>query len=73
MLFEELGLPTVTVGTSAFTDLLQLEAEQRGLGELARLIVPHPLGGLKPERVRARVDDGVVDALESALTGGGGA
>ena len=66
-----MGIPTVTVGTSAFTDLLQLEAEQRGLPELDRLIVPHPLGGLRPERVRARVDDGVLDRLESALLGAG--
>lgn len=66
-----MGIPTVTVGTSAFTDLLQLEAEQRGLPELDRLIVPHPLGGLRPERVRARVDDGVLDRLEAALLGAG--
>ena len=64
-----MGIPTVTVGTTAFTDLLQLEAEQRGLPELDRLIVAHPLGGLRPERVRARVDDAVVDRLESALLG----
>ena len=66
-----MGIPTVTVGTSAFTDLLQLEAEQRGLPELDRLIVPHPLGGLRSDRVRARVDDRVVDRLESALLGQG--
>ena len=64
-----MGIPTVTVGTSAFTDLLQLEAEQRGLPELDRLIVPHPLGGLRPERVRARVDAAVLDRLEAALLG----
>ena len=64
-----MGIPTVTVGTTAFTDLLQLEAEQRGLPELARLLIPHPLGGLRPERVRARVDDGVLDRLEAALLG----
>ena len=64
-----MGMPTVTVGTTAFTDLLQLEAEQRGLPQLDRLIVPHPLGGLRPERVRARVDDGVLDRLEAALLG----
>ena len=66
-----MGIPTVTVGTSAFTDLLQLEAEQRGLPDLDRLIVPHPLGGLRPERVRARIDDAVVDRLEAALLGQG--
>ena len=60
----------MTVGTSAFTDLLQLEAEQRGLAELDRVIVPHPIGGLKPEAVRRKVDDAVVDQLLASLTGG---
>lgn len=64
-----MGIPTVTVGTSAFTSLLQIEAEQRGRPELDRLIVQHPLGGLRPERVRARVDDDVIDRLEAALLG----
>jgi hypothetical protein len=41
------------------------------LPELDRLIVQHPLGGLRPDRVRARVDDAVVDRLESALLGQG--
>ncbi len=61
----------MTVGTSAFTDLLQLEAEQRGLADLERVIVPHPIGGLKPETVQGKVDDAVVDQLLSALTGEG--
>lgn len=60
----------MTVGTSAFTDLLQLEAEQRGLAELDRVIVPHPIGGLKPEAVRRKVDDEVVDQLLASLTTG---
>ena len=59
----------MTVGTSAFTDLLQLEAEQRGLADLERVIVPHPIGGLKPAVVQGKVDDAVVDQLLSALTG----
>ena len=60
----------MTVGTSAFTDLLQLEAEQRGLADLDRVIVPHPIGGLKPEAVRRKVDDAVVDQLLASLTAG---
>ena len=62
----------MTVGTTAFTDLLQLEAEQRGLADLERVIVPHPIGGLKPEAVQGKVDDVVVDQLFSALTAGSG-
>ena len=65
-MLEAHGIPTVTIGTDAFTDLLALEAEQRGLPELERIIVPHPLGGLQAEKVRAKVP-GIVDALHAAL------
>ena len=58
----------MTIGTSAFTDLLQLEAEQRGLPALERIIVPHPIGGLKPEVIHAKVGDDVIDQLQDALT-----
>ena len=58
----------MTIGTDAFTELLALEAEQRGLAELSRVIVPHPLGGLKPEVVRTKVSDTVVDEVLAALT-----
>ena len=65
-MLEAHGIPTVTIGTDAFTDLLALEAEQRGLPELERIIVPHPLGGLKPDAVRAKVPQ-IMDELYSAL------
>ena len=58
----------MTIGTSAFTDLLQLEAEQRGLPELQRIIVPHPIGGLKPEAIEGKVGEDVIDQLQAALT-----
>lgn len=58
----------MTIGTSAFTDLLQLEAEQRGLPALERIIVPHPIGGLKPEAIAGKVGDDVIDQLHAALT-----
>ena len=53
-MFEAEGIPTITIGTDAFTDLLALEAEQRGLPNLERIIVPHPLGGLKEPEVRQK-------------------
>lgn len=56
----------MTIGTDAFADLLQLESEQRGLPQLHRVIVPHPLGGLKEDAVRAKVPP-VVDAIADAL------
>ena len=40
--------------------------KQRGLPELERIIVPHPLGGLKPDAVREKVPQ-IIDDLFSAL------
>ena len=57
------------VATTAFEDLVRLEAEQRGLPDLPYIAVPHPLGGIRPpaveEKARASIDD-----LVEALMGG---
>ncbi len=58
----------MTIGTDAFTELLLLEAEQRGMPELPHVIVPHPLGGLKAPAVQAKVSDDVLDEVLAALT-----
>ena len=42
-------------------------AEQRGLPDLARLIVPHPIGGLKPEAVRAKAAPSTMLAMWAAV------
>ncbi len=56
----------MTIGTDAFDELLQLEAEQRGLPDLKRVIVPHPLGGLKDAAVQEKVPP-IVEALFASL------
>lgn len=58
----------MTTGTDAFEALLELEARQQGLPSLANIIVPHPIGGLKPEVVREKVTPEVVDRVLAALT-----
>ena len=58
----------MTVATDAFEDLLKLEAEQRGMADLAYIVVPHPLGGIKPAEVRVKAL-AAVDDLERALLG----
>ena len=65
-MFESQGIPTVTIGTDAFEELLHLEAENRGLPDLHNVIVPHPLGGLKEDAVREKVPP-IVDQLFEAL------
>ena len=40
----------MVIGTDEFAELVRLECEQRGLPELHRLAIPHPIGGIKPPR-----------------------
>ena len=47
-------MPTVTVGTDAFERLAALQSGAMGHPDLAVVIVPHPLGGIEPDEVRAR-------------------
>ena len=55
--------------TDAFEDLFHMEADHRGVPALRYVLVPHPLGGLKPDAVRAKAE-AAVDDLEAALLGG---
>ncbi|MFN0147693.1 MAG: hypothetical protein ACKVT1_14390 [Dehalococcoidia bacterium] len=57
----------MTIVTDAFMDLFTLEAEQRGLPGLTHLLVPHPLGGIRPPAVREKAL-AAVDNLLAALT-----
>jgi hypothetical protein len=58
----------VTIATDAFEDLLKLEAEQRGMADLTYLVVPHPLGGIRPAKVHEKAA-AAVDGLAAALLG----
>jgi hypothetical protein len=55
--------------TDVFEDLFHLEADQRGMPGLSYLIVPHPLGGIRPDKVRTKAME-ALDAVEAALLGG---
>lgn len=67
-MLESEGIPTVTLTTDEFAELVQLEAEQRGLPELRRVIVPHPIGGLREPAVLEKVRPAVPAVIEG-LTG----
>ncbi|MDZ7726898.1 MAG: hypothetical protein U5Q44_01170 [Dehalococcoidia bacterium] len=57
----------MTVATDAFEDLVKLEAQQRGMPDLHYVVVPHPLGGLKPEAMHDKAAP-VRDELLRLLT-----
>jgi hypothetical protein len=46
-------VPTATVCTDVFATLGAAESRPLGLPELPLVLVPHPIGSLKPEQVAA--------------------
>jgi hypothetical protein len=67
---EKAGIPTVVVGTTEFLPLGRLESRSRGLPELPFAITEHPLGGLRPPAVLAKVDPLVHEVAGALLAGG---
>ena len=67
---ERLGVPTVTVVSSAFEDLARAEATGLGLSGLPILVVPHPVGQRSAETLRCWAE-GLVRDCAGALTESG--
>ena len=66
-MLEQKGIPTVVIGTVEFETLARLEAANRGLAELPLALVPHPLGGIGENEVKAKADL-VIDTVVRAVT-----
>jgi hypothetical protein len=64
---EQLGIPTVVMGTLEFEQLARLESRNRGLETLPLALIPHPLGGIREEEV-VRKADLAVDVVAAAVT-----
>ena len=63
-------MPTVTIVTDEFAALARTESSVRGLRELPLVELPHPVGSLTLEPLRA-LALGSVDSIVAALTSGG--
>jgi hypothetical protein len=58
-----MGIPAVVIGTDEFAQLVTMEAEQRGLPGLHRVALPHPIGGIKPPAVIAKVKPALAEVI----------
>lgn len=63
---EKLGIPTVTVATSAFIDLARSTMSGYGAPDMAFVVVPHPMGGIKLEEIQAKADAAFDDIVAAA-------
>ena len=67
MALENEGIPTVVVCTEPFLDSAHLHARTFGEPDFQPVAIPHPLGGLEPERVMERATS-IQDKIVAALT-----
>jgi hypothetical protein len=64
---EEAGIPTVLLATKPFEPMARGAAGARDLPDARIVAVPHPLGGIDEDTVRARAA-GAVDAVRELVT-----
>lgn len=52
---ERLGIPTLTLVTTSFTRLARVTSQGLGMPDQAMTVIPHPMGGIPPDAVRAKI------------------
>ncbi len=67
-MLEQRGVPTAVMGTFEFEALARLEAKNRGIEALPLALVPHPLGGIHEDDVRAKADLAIESVLKALTT-----
>ncbi|MBI3969013.1 MAG: hypothetical protein HY329_25515 [Chloroflexi bacterium] len=68
---EKLGIPTVTVVSTAFEYMARAEAKALGMEELRIIVIPHPFADLKDDQVHV-VADRITPLATQALSGPAG-
>ena len=63
---EKLGIPTVTIATTAFEELAVSTMQGQGTSEMALVVVEHPIAGRNLEGVQKLVDAAFPDILKAA-------
>ncbi|MBC7224186.1 MAG: thiol-disulfide oxidoreductase [Anaerolineae bacterium] len=63
---EKLGIPTVTVATSEFIGLAKSSSESFGAPDQSFVVVPHPMGMIPLEEIRAKADAAFPEILKAA-------
>jgi len=53
---EKKGIPTVTIVTTAFEEMLRSLMKDQGVSEMALVVEEHPIAGHNQEGIRKKVD-----------------
>jgi len=65
---EKRGTPVIAICTREFASLGRAEAQALGMPNLAIVTVPHPVGGIEPEKVAPKADNALEDVIEALST-----
>jgi hypothetical protein len=63
---EKAGIPTVTVTTTAYEDLVRSAMKEQGVGEMSLVVTEHPLAGHSAEVIRVRAEELFPEILRAA-------
>jgi hypothetical protein len=63
---EKRGIPTVTIVTTAFEEMIGLLMKDQGVSEMALVVVEHPIAGHNLEGIRKKVDVAFPAILKAA-------
>lgn len=63
---EKLGIPTVTVVTSAFQELAKTTTREQEISEMAFVVVEHPIAGRSLQDTLKMADAAFSDILKAA-------
>jgi hypothetical protein len=62
---EKKGIPTVTVVTTAFEEMIRSLMKEQGVPEMALVVVEHPIAGHSLEGIRKKVDQAFPEILRA--------
>jgi hypothetical protein len=63
---EKKGIPTVTVTTTAFEQLVRTAMKEQGIADMAVVAVQHPIGGRNDAEIKQLVDGAFANILKAA-------
>ena len=61
-------MAAAAIVSDQFVTLARTVAKAKGLANLTLVVIPHPVGGLEPEKVREKADKSI-DLVINAITG----
>ncbi len=63
---EKKGIPTVTIATTAFEELVKSTTKEQGVSDMALVVVEHPIAGHSLKDIRKKADSAFPAILKAA-------